>query len=152
MNSLGWYFLTVLANQLVIRYSLKGLVIVSRFLRNLSELLFTYQIRNSTTQMLILIYWTTQPHQNKKPYLDKRRTFAAIICHNDGLSSSLSWLTCLKTYSEVFFIILAEIKQTLIKIYSIELLNNKLHGLLPPGGLVSPPGGFASLSFDQGVP
>ena len=34
----------------------------------------------------------------------------------------------------------------------IELLNNKLHGLLPPGGLVSPSGGFASLSFDQGVP
>ena len=59
MNSLGWYFLTVLANQLVIRYSLKDLVIVSRFLRNLSELSFTYQIRNSTTQlMLILIYWT----------------------------------------------------------------------------------------------
>ena len=34
----------------------------------------------------------------------------------------------------------------------IELLNNKLHGLSPPGGLVSPPGGFASLLFDQGVP
>ena len=34
----------------------------------------------------------------------------------------------------------------------IELLNNKLHGLSPPGGLVSPPGRFASLSFDQGVP
>ena len=34
----------------------------------------------------------------------------------------------------------------------IELLNNKLHGLLPPGGLVSPPGGFASLLFDQGIP
>ena len=31
----------------------------------------------------------------------------------------------------------------------IELLNNKLHGLLPPGGLVSPSGGFASLLFDQ---
>ena len=34
----------------------------------------------------------------------------------------------------------------------IELLNNKLDGLSPFGGLVSPPGGFASLSFDQGVP
>ena len=31
----------------------------------------------------------------------------------------------------------------------IELLNNKLHGLSPPGGLVSPSGGFASLLFDQ---
>ena len=26
---------------------------------------------------------------------------------------------------------------------------NKLHGLLPSGGLVSPSGGFASLFFDQ---
>jgi hypothetical protein len=34
----------------------------------------------------------------------------------------------------------------------IELKNNKLHGLLPPGGSVSPPGGFSSLYFDQGVP
>ena len=34
----------------------------------------------------------------------------------------------------------------------IELINNKLHGLLPPGGYVSPSGGFASLSFDQAVP
>jgi hypothetical protein len=34
----------------------------------------------------------------------------------------------------------------------IELLNNKLHGLSPPGGLVSPFGGFASLLFDQVVP
>ena len=33
-----------------------------------------------------------------------------------------------------------------------ELLNNKLHGLSPPGGLVSPSGGFASLLFDQRVP
>ena len=32
---------------------------------------------------------------------------------------------------------------------NIELLNNKLHGLLPPGALVSPSGGFASLLFDQ---
>jgi uncharacterized protein YjbI with pentapeptide repeats len=31
----------------------------------------------------------------------------------------------------------------------IELLNNKLHGLSPPGGLVSPSAGFASLLFDQ---
>ena len=34
----------------------------------------------------------------------------------------------------------------------IDKINNKLHGLLPPGGLVSPPGGFASLAFDQAVP
>ena len=34
---------------------------------------------------------------------------------------------------------------------SIELKNNKLHGLWPPGGSVSPPGGFASRFFDQGV-
>ena len=31
----------------------------------------------------------------------------------------------------------------------MELLNNKLHGLLPPGGLVPRPGAFASLWFDQ---
>ena len=31
----------------------------------------------------------------------------------------------------------------------IELMINKLHGLLPSGGLVSPSGGFASLLFDQ---
>jgi hypothetical protein len=39
-------------------------------------------------------------------------------------------------------------------IEQFELLNNKLHGLSPPGGLVSPPspGGFASLLFDQEVP
>ena len=30
-----------------------------------------------------------------------------------------------------------------------ELMNNKLLGLSPPGGLVSPSGGFASLLFDQ---
>ena len=34
----------------------------------------------------------------------------------------------------------------------IDKINNKLHGLSPPGGLVSPPGGFASLAFDQAVP
>ena len=31
-------------------------------------------------------------------------------------------------------------------------LLNKLHELLPPGDLVSPSGGFASLAFDQAVP
>ena len=34
----------------------------------------------------------------------------------------------------------------------IELLNNKLHGLSPPGGFVSSSGGFLSLLFDQAVP
>ena len=34
----------------------------------------------------------------------------------------------------------------------IELLKNKLHELSPPGGLVSAPGGFTSLLFDQWVP
>ena len=34
-------------------------------------------------------------------------------------------------------------------LYSIELMINKLHGLSPSGGLVSPSGGFASLLFDQ---
>ena len=33
----------------------------------------------------------------------------------------------------------------------IELMINKLHGLSPSGGLVSPSGGFASLLFDQGL-
>ena len=33
----------------------------------------------------------------------------------------------------------------------IELLNNNSHGLLPPGGLVSPSGGFVSLLCDQGL-
>ena len=32
---------------------------------------------------------------------------------------------------------------------TIELMINKTHGLSPPGGLVSPSGGFASLLFDQ---
>ena len=32
---------------------------------------------------------------------------------------------------------------------SIELMINKIHGLSPSGGLVSPSGGFASLFFDQ---
>jgi hypothetical protein len=36
--------------------------------------------------------------------------------------------------------------------HTIELKNNKLHGLLPPGGSVSPPDAFASLFFDQAVP
>ena len=31
------------------------------------------------------------------------------------------------------------------------VLNNNSHGLLPPGGLVSPSGGFLSLLFDQGL-
>ena len=34
----------------------------------------------------------------------------------------------------------------------IEMLNNKLHVLSPPGGFVSPSGRFASLLFDQAVP
>ena len=33
----------------------------------------------------------------------------------------------------------------------IELLNNKLHGLSPSGGLVSPSGGFLLLLCDQGL-
>ena len=32
-----------------------------------------------------------------------------------------------------------------------ELMNNKLLGLSPPGGLVSPYGGFVSLLYDQGL-
>ena len=32
---------------------------------------------------------------------------------------------------------------------TIELMINKLHGLSPSGGLVSPSGGFASLLIDQ---
>ena len=39
-----------------------------------------------------------------------------------------------------------------LKTLRIELKNNKLCGLSPPGGSVSPPGGFSSLFFDQGVP
>ena len=35
------------------------------------------------------------------------------------------------------------------KVVCIELMINKLHGVLPSGGLVSPSGGFASLFFDQ---
>ena len=33
----------------------------------------------------------------------------------------------------------------------IELYNNKLHGLSPPGGFVSSSGGFALLLCDQGL-
>ena len=39
-----------------------------------------------------------------------------------------------------------------LKTLRIELKNNKLCGLSPPGGSVSPPGGFSFLSFDQVVP
>ena len=39
----------------------------------------------------------------------------------------------------------------LLLLWSIELLNNNSHGLLPPGGLVSPSGGFVSLLCDQGL-
>ena len=35
------------------------------------------------------------------------------------------------------------------QLFPIGLLNNNLHGLSPPVGLVSPLGGFASLSFDR---
>ena len=35
---------------------------------------------------------------------------------------------------------------------TIDKIHNKSHGLSPPGGLVSPSGGFASLAFDQAVP
>jgi len=34
----------------------------------------------------------------------------------------------------------------------IDKINNKNHGLSPPGGLVSPSGGFALLALDQAVP
>ena len=34
---------------------------------------------------------------------------------------------------------------------NIELLNNNSHGSSPPGGLVSPSGGFVSLLCDQGL-
>ena len=37
-------------------------------------------------------------------------------------------------------------------VLGIELLNNKFHGLSPPGGFVSSSGVFTSLSFDQAVP
>ena len=53
--------------------------------------------------------------------------------------------------AEILGKILAEILKS-NSAENIELLNNKLHVLLPPGGLVSLPGGFASLSFDKGVP
>ena len=49
-------------------------------------------------------------------------------------------LLLLKGFTKVFTSILL-----------IELYNNKLHGLLPSGGLVSPSGGFASLLCDQGL-
>ena len=41
----------------------------------------------------------------------------------------------------------AEVKEERKK-DSIYKINNKFHGLSPPGGLVSPSGGFASLAFD----
>ena len=40
---------------------------------------------------------------------------------------------------------------TILKNLAIELLNNNSHGLSPPGGLVSPSGGFLSLLCDQGL-
>ena len=38
--------------------------------------------------------------------------------------------------------------RTLRQIQYIELINNKINGLLPPGGFVSPSVRFASLLFD----
>ena len=52
-------------------------------------------------------------------------TRAAIICHNDELSSSLGWLDCLLTDSEVF-ILSAEINQILLKISFIPILSDSL--------------------------
>ena len=53
-------------------------------------------------------------------------TSVAIICHNDELSSSLGWLDCLLTDSEVF-ILSAEISQLLLKIYFIPILSDSLN-------------------------
>ena len=50
-----------------------------------------------------------------------QKIFAAIICHNDELSSSFSWLDCLPTHSEVF-ILFAEINPLLLKISFISIL------------------------------
>ena len=47
---------------------------------------------------------------------------AAIICHNDWLSSSLSWFYSLLTDSEVLFILFAVINQIILKIHLIPLL------------------------------
>ena len=41
---------------------------------------------------------------------------------------------------------------TKVSTYIIELLKNNSHGLSPPGGLVSPSGGFVSLLCDQPGP
>ena len=46
------------------------------------------------------------------------------------------------------FVSVISIQQLAISVI-IELMINKLHGLSPFGGLVSPSGGFASLLFDQ---
>ena len=43
------------------------------------------------------------------------------------------------------------LEQNIFDCDNIELLNNNSHGLLPPGGLVSPSGGFVSLLCDQGL-
>ena len=43
-----------------------------------------------------------------------KRTTVGIICHNNELSSSLRWLDCLQTDSEVF-VLSAEINQILLK-------------------------------------
>ena len=50
-----------------------------------------------------------------------KTTFAAIIYHNDELSSSLSWFDCLQTDSEVV-ILSAKITQILLKISFIPIL------------------------------
>ena len=47
-------------------------------------------------------------HDQNKGYLTTGKPvqdmYAAIICHNDELSLSLSWLDCLLTDSEVFIL------------------------------------------------
>ena len=50
-----------------------------------------------------------------------RQIYAAIICHNDELSSSLTFLDCLQIDSYVF-ILLSESNQVLLKFYFILIL------------------------------
>ena len=49
-------------------------------------------------------------------------TFVTIICHNDELSSNLTWLDCLQIDSLDFFILFADINQLILEIYFIPIL------------------------------
>ena len=54
------------------------------------------------------------------------KVFMTIMCCNDELSSTMSWVGCLLKYSELF-ILFAENSQILLKISVIPILSNFMY-------------------------